>query len=217
MAQETDEGLAYLQALKQSAPATASPVPARELNSPSARAPTLNPARAFTFDGTEKRRSPRYRCEGSLEMCPEGSESRTYATCTDVSMHGCYVDATTTYPVGTNLRMTLQANGSAVQSKGCVRVTYSSLGMGIAFVEMSEEDRSRLKDLLRTVSRPSVVLGPGVAWAGPPRGESESIVLPSDTSAALRAVAEFFENRQLLMRDEFLRIMRKSQMNRPSE
>jgi hypothetical protein len=164
----------------------------------------------LNFAGAEKRRSPRYKCEGSLEMCLEGAESRTWATCTDVSMHGCYVEATTTYPVGTNLRMKLQANGSQVQSKGCVRVTYPSLGMGIAFVEMSEEDRLRLRNFLRVVSRPSVIMGPGVAWAGPAQGASESIPLPSDPTAALRALAEFFESRQLLMRDEFLRILRKS-------
>ncbi len=215
MAQETDEGLAYLQALKQSTPAPASPVPAHDLSSSPARAPALTSASALTFGGADKRRSPRYKVEGSLEMCREGSESRTYATCTDVSMHGCYVEASTTYPVGTNLCMKLQANGSQVQTKGRVRVTYPSLGMGIAFVEMSEEDQLRLRDLLRTVSRPPVILGPGVAWAVPPLGESESMPLPPDTTAALRAVAEFFESRQLLMRDEFLRILRKSQGSHP--
>jgi PilZ domain len=194
MAEEIDEGLAYLQALKQSTPATASPLPARDLNSSAARAPVLNSASALAFGGGEKRRSPRYKCEGSLEMCEAGSESRTYATCTDVSMHGCYVEATTTYPVGTNLHMKLQANGSQVQSKGCVRVTYPSLGMGIAFVEMSEEDRSRLKDLLRAVSRPSVILGPGIASAGSPHSASESIPLPSDATAALRDAGGIFRN-----------------------
>jgi hypothetical protein len=212
MAQETDEGLAYLQALKGPPPAAAGVAKASEPNSDGSapRVAGQTSDSPLNFAGTEKRRSPRYKCEGSLEMCPEGSESRTWATCTDVSMHGCYVEATTTYPVGTNLRMKLQANGSQVQSKGCVRVTYPNLGMGIAFVEMSEEDRLRLRTFLRAVSRPSV-MGPGVAWAGPARGASESIPLPSDATAALHALAEFFESRQLLMRDEFLRILRKSQ------
>jgi hypothetical protein len=214
MAQETDEGLAYLQALKQSAPAAAaSAAPSRQPNAGEASASESlqNSAGPQNFRGPEKRRSPRYKCEGGVELCQEGSELRTWATCTDMSMHGCYVEATTTYPVGTNLHLKLQANDLQVQSQGCVRVAYPCLGMGIAFVELSEENRSRLRELLRNISRPSVILGLGTASPVPPASAMLSIQLPSDSTAALRALAEFFENRQLLMRDEFLRILRKSQ------
>lgn len=214
MAQETDDGLAYLQALKQSAPAAA-PSPARESNSEEPRGLAHNSADLRSFTGTEKRRSPRYKCEASVELCPEGSESRTWATCTDVSMHGCYVEATATHPVGTNVYIKLQANDFQVQSRGCVRVNYPCLGMGIAFVEMSEANRSRLRELLRAISRPSVILGTATAPSVPVGGTSTSISLPSDPTAALRALAEFFESRQLLMRDEFLRILRKNRGDKP--
>ena len=213
MTQETDEGLAYLQALKGSAPAPAPrTVSPSETNSAFAfeRAPAQNSAGPQTLT-LEKRRSPRYKCEGSVEICQEGFELRTWATCTDVSMHGCYVEATTTYPVGTNVHVKLQANEFQIQSEGCVRVAYPALGMGIAFVEMSEETRTRLRELLRTISRPSVILGPGISPSAPWGGALMSISLPADATAALRALAEFFESRQLLMRDEFLRILRKSQ------
>jgi hypothetical protein len=212
MAQETDEGLAYLQALKGSAPTpTPRAAPSGEANSaePPARSPAHSSAAPQTLV-LEKRRSPRYKCEGHVEIYQEGFELRTWATCTDVSMHGCYVEATNTYPVGTNVRVKLQANEFHVESTGCVRVAYPCLGMGIAFAEMSEESRTRLRALLRTISRPSVILGPGTSpsvWTGAPT----SIQLPADATAALRALAEFFESRQLLMRDEFLRILRKSQ------
>jgi len=209
---EADEGLAYLQALKQSSPIVAASAPAHALNSGEApwRAQVQNSAGPQTFV-LEKRRSPRYKCEGSVEICQEGFELRTWATCTDVSMHGCYVEATTTYPVGTNVHVKLQANEFQVESAGCVRVAYSCLGMGIAFGEMSEENRTRLRALLRTISRPSVILGPGISPSAPWGGALMSIQLPADATAALRALAEFFESRQLLMRDEFVRILRKSQ------
>lgn len=212
MARETDEGLAYLQALKQSAPGTAAG-PAREANTMLSPSPPLSqkPPGPQTFAGAEKRRSPRYKCEASVEICQEGSDLRTWATCTDVSMHGCYVEATATHPVGTRLQIKLQSNECHVQTKGCVRVDYPCLGMGIAFVEMSEENRSRLRELLRAISRPSVILGLATASPVPAAGPLSSIPLPQDPTAALRALAEFFESRQLLMRDEFLRILRKSQ------
>jgi PilZ domain-containing protein len=209
---EADEGLAYLQALKQAAPTAVAVAPARGPNSGDApwRAQVHNSAGPQTFV-LEKRRSPRYKCEGSVEICQEGFELRTWATCTDVSMHGCYVEATTTYAVGTNVHVKLQANEFHVESTGCVRVAYPCLGMGIAFGEMSEENRTRLRALLRTISRPSVILGAGTLPSAPWGGPLMSISLPADATAALRALAEFFESRQLLMRDEFLRILRKSQ------
>jgi hypothetical protein len=67
------------------------------------------------------------------------------------------VEATSTYPAGTLLHTKLEANGFKVYAKGCVRVSYPYLGMGIAFTEVSEEDRSRLREQLRSISQPSVM------------------------------------------------------------
>jgi len=37
-----------------------------------------------------------------------------------------------------------------------------SLGMGIAFVNMTDENEARLRDMLSTILRPSVIMGPGI-------------------------------------------------------
>jgi hypothetical protein len=218
MAQDTDEGLAYLQALKQSAPATESATASQYKPGLAERPPAgqeLNFLGRPNFLGSEKRRSARYKCEGSIEIFQESSDLRTWATFTDISLHGCYVEATATFPAGTDVRIKLQIQGIQVQSKGKIRVTYPSLGMGIAFTEMSEEDRARLKDLLRTITRPSIALGAGFGSSARAHGTSDPISLPADPAAALLALIEFFESRQLLMRDEFLRILRKSQPGNP--
>jgi hypothetical protein len=44
------------------------------------------------FKGAEKRPSPRYKYEGSAEVREEGCDVRTWATFTDVSLHGCEVE-----------------------------------------------------------------------------------------------------------------------------
>ena len=72
MEQETDEGLAYLQALKGSAPAPAArAVPANEPNSAEApeRASAQNSGALQTF-ALEKRHSPRYAGDGSTVNTP---------------------------------------------------------------------------------------------------------------------------------------------------
>lgn len=216
MAQDDNDGAAYLKALRRSvADAAPARAPTGTSESVAAAAPAPEPtgpsetaavdAQAFT--GPEKRRSPRYKCEGSAEMCEEGHDVRTWAAFKDISLHGCYVEATATYPVGTLLDMKLEANGLQVRTSGTVRVTYPFLGMGIAFTEMAEQDRTRLKELLRTVMRPAVVMGPSLLSSGP----LEPVPLITDPNAAMGALAEFFEKHQTLFRDEFLRILRKSQ------
>ena len=208
MDQETNEGVAYLRALKQSGDpqAASAAAPARAAHS------EVQPGAQEQFTGTEKRRSPRYKCEGSAEIQEEGCAVRTWATFTDVSLHGCYVEAQATYPVGTPLQMKLSANGLKVEAKGTVRVSYPYLGMGIAFSAMSEEDRARLKELLGTVSRPSVIMGPGIASALPSCGPLDAVPLISDPRAAIQALVEFFEARHMLTREEFLTVLHKSQM-----
>jgi PilZ domain len=190
---------------------------------PAAGAPQQSPGSAATaapapatapkgrFNGSEKRRSPRYKCEGSIEMREEGRGALSWATFTDISLHGCYVEAASTYAAGTYLRIKLSANGCEVHTHGVVRVSYSALGMGLAFTEMSEEDRTRLKSLLQTISRPSVIMGPKATPAVSSALGAKNVPQVFHPAAAIQAMVQYFENRQMLMRDEFLRILRKSQ------
>jgi hypothetical protein len=207
MAEETNEGSAYLMALKRST-GSAATAPAHE------KTPTVSTgeqsAKNPSFEGAEKRRSPRYQCEGSVQMRESKCDVHTWATFTDISLHGCYVEAQATYPVGTVLELKLEAKGIKVEGKGNVRVSYPYLGMGIAFTETTPENQGRLKELLGSLSRPSVIMGPGIASTLPARG---SLELPPITNpnAVIQALIEFFHERQLLMRDDFARIIRQSQ------
>ena len=106
------------------------------------------------------------------------------------------------------MHLKLEANGFRVESKGNVRVNYPSLGMGIAFREMSAENMAQLRELLATISRPTLVLGSGLASS---RRRALGPVPLADPAAAVEALTEFFENHQVLMRDDFLRILCKSQ------
>jgi hypothetical protein len=202
MTQPENDGIAYLMALKRNA-GSAAAAPARESNS--AAASLSSPP------GPEKRRSARYKCEGSAEMREAGCDVRTWATFTDISLHGCYVEAQATYPVGTVLHLRLESNGIRVEATGNVRVSYPYLGMGIAFVDITEENRLRLKELLASILRPSKVLGPGIPSSLPGPGPLKQLPEISDARAALQALLDFFGDRPLLLRDEFVRILRQSQ------
>lgn len=144
-------------------------------------------------------------------MCEDGCDAHTWATFTDISLHGCYVEAQAAYPKGTLLHIKLEANGVRVETQGDVRVSYPYLGMGIAFIETSAENTARLRELLMKVSRPSSLVGPGVASTLPTGKPLYATPLVANPAAAVLALIEFFENRQMLMREDFLRILRASQ------
>ena len=198
MAQNMNESVAYLKALKHT-------------EGPSDR--RLEPVTAGDpgFQGAEKRRSLRYKCAGSVEIREEGRDVHTWATFTDVSLHGCYVEAQATYPAGTVLHLKLEVNGVRIETKGTVRVNYPYLGMGIAFSDTSEENQARLRQMLATISRPCVIMGPGIASSLPADRPLEAVPLITDPGGAVQALVEFFESRQMLMREDFLRILRSSQ------
>jgi len=208
MAEETAEGIAYLRALKQPVVSPTATAPARDTgDGPGVEFP-MTPGRLRT----EKRRSARYKCAGSIEIQEDGRDVRTWATFTDISVHGCYVEAQATYPVGTLLHLRLELNGMKVECKAAsVRVTYPHLGMGIDFVDMSEESRARLKEVMRSISRPSVIMGPRLIGSSPTTTRSEGSPQVSDPKAAINALFEFFETRHMLLREDFLAIIAKSQ------
>lgn len=198
MAQEMNENVSYLKALKHSAGPPESPSDAAGSGRES-------------FQGPEKRRSLRYKCEGSVQIQEDGRDVHTWATFTDVSLHGCYVEAQATYPAGSVLHLRLEMNGVRVETKGTVRVNYPYLGMGIAFTDISEDNQARLRQMLATISRPCVIMGPGIASSLPASGPLDAVPLITDPSGAVQALVEFFESRQMLMREDFLRILRSSQ------
>jgi hypothetical protein len=167
-----------------------------------AAAPALAPAPG------ERRRSPRYKCEGSAEFRVAGSDVRTWGTFTDISATGCYVEMTATFPVGATVDLGLELHGVRVQVQGEVRVSYPYLGMGIAFAEISDQNRARLRDLIDSLAPPSPTKTAEAAEAAPGGLALPLVVNPA---AALQAVADFFEKHGLLTKEEFVQILRRSQ------
>jgi len=206
MADENDAGAAYLASLRQSAISTgAAP----------ARAPV--PAAAATSTSAEQRRSPRYKCTGNARLQEAGSSAATWATFADISMHGCYIETAVPLRTGTTLNLKLEANGVRVDATGEVRVVYPGLGMGISFINVSDENRARLQQLVRSISPRSVIVPslPRAAQATPaprtPIPQSDPSPAAPNPGAVLQAIQKFFENRHVMGREEFLKILRKGQ------
>lgn len=212
MSDEPSAGAAYLSALKQSSPQAAGAATAPALTSPPEvrRVAPGAPGNAASYSD-DKRKSPRYRCQGSARLREIASGVSTWATFTDISLHGCYVEAMSTFRIGAKVGLTMEVNGFRLESNAEVRVVYPNLGMGICFTSISEADRELLRELLRSLSRPSVILGARPAVNSLLVSEPDRPAPVANPAAALHAVMNFFDQRHILSREEFLRILRKSQ------
>ncbi len=215
MANELDPRAAYLASLKRSSSAQA-PAPTRspeaETSSETQRpeGSPFSPQRP-PVQITEKRRSPRYRCQGSARLQEVGGAASVWAAFTDISLHGCYVEAPNPFRVGTILNLQLECGGFRIEATGEVRVAYPGVGMGISFNKMSEQDRTQLRELVQSISRPSMILNPRVVTRSLSVPPPDSWRAVSNPAAALQAIFSFFESRHILGREEFLRIVRTSQ------
>jgi len=171
--------------------------------------PAPAPAPADTEQAQpERRRNPRYKCEGSAAFRVRGSTVRTWGTFTDLSVSGCYVELKATFPVGAIIDLELELNGVRTQIKGEVRISYPFLGMGVAFRDMTKENRMQIEAMIETI-RPAAPKAPAID----PQPEIHPLSMPIilNPGAALQALADFFEGHTPLSKDEFLRLLRKSQ------
>jgi hypothetical protein len=204
MSQETGAGASYLASLRQSrtpqaAAAKPAPIP------PSSGPGELTSGGAIPKNN-EKRKSPRFRCQGSVHLREAASKVATWASLTDISFHGCYVEASASYGVGANLTLAIEVKGIRFETSGQVRAAYPGLGMGISFTGLSDLNSLQLRKLIESISQNPIIRAPRFTMqTSPPPFES---LLPiSNPGEALQAIQKFFEGRHMMGREEFLRIL----------
>jgi hypothetical protein len=122
-----------------------------------------------------------------------------WGTVTDVSLHGCYVEMNTTFPIGTKVDLILKSFGIRIETLGTVRASYPDLGMGICFTEIQAAHQSHLKELLATLAgRGTVPNGISVE-----KNSGKDSLGSPDPRAFLDGITEFFQENQTLSREEF--------------
>jgi hypothetical protein len=151
---------------------------------------------------SELRQSPRIRCSGTVELHAEGSEVHLWGTLTDVSLHGCYVEISDTFPVDTRVYLVLKSLGIRIQTRGTVRTSFASLGMGVAFAEIEPGQYQLLQQLVEALTGNVTASKLGAAREKQP-------AMAIDPIAFLDEITEFFRKRPLLSRVEFQEIARR--------
>ena len=175
-------------ALQATAPAPA-PAPAAD-----------NPPQAVG-GSRERRRYPRYRCGGTIQLTKDGTGS-VWMTLTDIGLGGCYVETLSPLPLNTNVGLLINVDDMTIRGRGKVRTSHPTVGNGIAFTQMPAEDWNRLQQLVaRLAATKSRQVRPP---SPPPLVATAPASVSPETMPSLEALLQLLEKKGVLTREEFI-------------
>ncbi len=116
--------------------------------------PAMEPKRpgavpfASSWSGADRRASKRLSCSGGAEFHEAGNPALHTAMVSDICVGGCYIETRVPLPVETRLELTLRIHDLEISGTAEVRICHAGMGMGVAFRELTAENRRRLEELL---------------------------------------------------------------------
>ena len=96
----------------------------------------------------ERRTVQRYSVLAVAELVETASTICIDGRMTEISRKGCYVNTPSTLPVNTSLKVFISRNDETFVTKGEVIYVHERIGMGIAFVDSTEEQLETLNSWL---------------------------------------------------------------------
>ena len=108
-------------------------------------------ADAFQTGSIEMRKAPRFRCQNSIEVHIHGGAS-FWGTVADLSLGGCYVEMPLPLQPGTKLKVGIWFGESKAWAEAQVAHRTPGLGVGLKFIEISEQDRDVIRRFLENLA-----------------------------------------------------------------
>ncbi|HUC42205.1 MAG TPA: PilZ domain-containing protein [Candidatus Micrarchaeaceae archaeon] len=97
---------------------------------------------------SERRTSDRQMFTATAEVVEETTGARFSTRTMDLGPGGCFVDTTNPLPVGSKVHVKLTKGKSDFKTGGTVVYSQHGMGMGIAFLDLKDEQQSDLKGWL---------------------------------------------------------------------
>jgi len=119
-------------------------------------------ADSYEPGAVERRRHPRYRCQNSVEIHIANGAS-FWGTVADLSLGGCYVEMPIPLDTGTKLKLAIWFGQEKAWAEGEVAHRTPGFGVGIRFVQISDQDVERIRVFLSKLApfaRKSAPRGP---------------------------------------------------------
>jgi hypothetical protein len=100
-----------------------------------------------------QRTIPRYSVLAVAELVETASTLCIVGKMIEVSRKGCYINTTTTLPVNTVLKVVISRDGQSFVTNGKVIYVHEEIGMGVLFVDSTEEQLEILDSWLAGAAR----------------------------------------------------------------
>lgn len=94
----------------------------------------------------ERRGCTRYAVSAFAEVIEQQTNTHLRGRVTDLGLGGCYVDAISPFPVGTEVQVRLASGKRTFQSEATVIYAIPGMGMGLAFSEMAPKQATILEN-----------------------------------------------------------------------
>jgi len=86
-----------------------------------------------------QRAVPRYTFVATTELIDSGSATHLSGRVSEISRQGCYVDILNALPVGTPINVLISRDQGVFVTKGKIIYIHEGFGMGVAFVDPTNE------------------------------------------------------------------------------
>ena len=97
----------------------------------------------------DRRQYARFKCFISALVRVQGSQLPLWGRVTDISQGGCYVQLAQPLKVGTKVSLELLMKIANLRGDGVICSSHAGRGMGIKFVEMSNEYRDQVRQFVK--------------------------------------------------------------------
>jgi hypothetical protein len=100
----------------------------------------------------DRRALRRVKVSVPVELQRASADPSVTAITADISMGGCYVEMLNPLPAATHLLLTLWLGDYKLATRGIVRTSHAGIGIGVEFLDPSDEVKLRLRAFLDEVS-----------------------------------------------------------------
>ena len=106
-----------------------------------------------------QRQFPRVKVNLPVELRRPVIETPIRAQTADICLGGCYVEMSFTQDVSAQVEVVLWIGENKIRATGVIVSSHPSVGNGLKFTHMAQEDKERLKQYLDSVQTGSRLMG----------------------------------------------------------
>jgi len=106
--------------------------------------------------GVERRKVVRYPFTAEVEAADLRLRTRLIGRTSDLGLGGCYIDTISPFATGAVVRLRITSDEQVLEAMATVTYALASMGMGLAFTEISKENTALLRTWIAHLSGESL-------------------------------------------------------------